>query len=334
MIEDVERGSPGYSMILVYDISRWGRFQDADESAYYEYRCRRASIAVHYCAEAFANDGSLLAALLKTIKRTMAAEYSSELSTKVFAGQSRLTELGFRQGGTAGYGFRRLLVDHDGKPKFVLQRGERKSIATDRVILIPEPREEIAIVSEVFRQYVADRRGTQKIASMLNKRGIPCEGGRPWTRYIVRRMVTNPKYTGANVTNRLSAKLQGRRVNNPPPGQRLPARYREDRQFRNAGGRRSLRDGLLVRPLRRSLRRRTRRAHHPRRRQNAPVPHQSSQGRQYQAGANRSVGKPGTKKQPGPLYGISGDLWSALAVAVTQHDRMSVSGLNRKVVGN
>lgn len=25
----------------------------------------------------------------------------------------------------------------------------------------------------------------------------------------------------------------------------------------------------------------------------------------------------GTKKQPGPLYGISGDLWSALAVAVT-----------------
>jgi hypothetical protein len=34
-------------------------------------------------------------------------------------------------------------------------------------------------------------------------------------------------------------------------------------------------------------------------------------------------GKPGTKKNPGPLYGISGDLWSALAVAVTQHDRMS-----------
>jgi DNA invertase Pin-like site-specific DNA recombinase len=216
MIEDVERGSPGYSTILVYDISRWGRFQDADESAYYEYHCRRANIAVHYCAEAFANDGSLLATLLKTIKRTMAAEYSSELSTKVFAGQSRLTELGFRQGGTAGYGFRRLLVDQDGKPKFVLQRGERKSIATDRVILIPGPREETEIVTEVFRQYVADRRGTQEIARMLNKRGIPCEGGRPWTRYIVRRMVTNPKYIGANVTNRLSAKLRGRRVNNPP----------------------------------------------------------------------------------------------------------------------
>jgi len=216
MIEDVEHGAPGYSVILVYDISRWGRFQDADESAYYEYRCRRANIAVHYCVEAFANDGSLSAALLKTIKRAMAAEYSRELSGKVFAGQSRLTELGFRQGGTAGYGFRRLLVDQNGKPKFVLQRGERKSIATDRVILVPGPREEIEVVNEVFRLYVAERLGTQEIARMLNKRGIPCEGGQPWTRYIVRRMVTNPKYIGANVTNRLSAKLRGRRVKNAP----------------------------------------------------------------------------------------------------------------------
>ena len=51
---------------------------------------------------------------------------------------------------------------------------------------------------------------------MLNGRGVACEAGRPWTRYIIRRMVTNPKYIGANVSNRQSAKLLGRRVNNPP----------------------------------------------------------------------------------------------------------------------
>src|SRR5471030_1964220 len=37
MIADVENKRTNFSCILVYDVSRWGRFQDADESAYYEY---------------------------------------------------------------------------------------------------------------------------------------------------------------------------------------------------------------------------------------------------------------------------------------------------------
>ena len=41
-------------------MSRWGRFQDADESAYYEYICRRANVGVQYCAEQFENDGSAI----------------------------------------------------------------------------------------------------------------------------------------------------------------------------------------------------------------------------------------------------------------------------------
>jgi len=50
LIREVESGQADFSAILVYDVSRWGRFQDADESAYYEYICRRAGISVHYCA--------------------------------------------------------------------------------------------------------------------------------------------------------------------------------------------------------------------------------------------------------------------------------------------
>jgi len=63
-------------MILVYDVSRWGRFQDADESAYYEYRCRRAGIQVVYCAEQFENDGSPVSTIVKGVKRAMAGEYT------------------------------------------------------------------------------------------------------------------------------------------------------------------------------------------------------------------------------------------------------------------
>ena len=35
LIADVESGQADFQIILVYDVSRWGRFQDADESAYY-----------------------------------------------------------------------------------------------------------------------------------------------------------------------------------------------------------------------------------------------------------------------------------------------------------
>ncbi len=114
LIEDVQSGNTDFTLVLVYDVSRWGRFQDADESAYYEYICRRAGIAVEYCAEQFDNDGSPISTIVKGVKRAMAGEYSRELSTKVFAGQGRLIEKGYRQGGPAGFGLRRTLIDEHG----------------------------------------------------------------------------------------------------------------------------------------------------------------------------------------------------------------------------
>lgn len=147
LIKDVETGNADFEIILVYDVSRWGRFQDADESAYYEYICRRAGIQVAYCAEQFENDGSPVSTIVKGVKRAMAGEYSRELSAKVFAGQCRLIELGFRQGGPAGYGLRRVLIDQSGSVKGELARGEHKNLQTDRVILQPGPDAEVAIVN-------------------------------------------------------------------------------------------------------------------------------------------------------------------------------------------
>src|SRR5438067_4194912 len=110
LLHDVRRGQADFEVILVYDVSRWGRFQDTDESAYYEFICKEAGVRVLYCAEIFENDGSLLSNIVKNIKRAMASEYSRELSVKVFAAQSRLVSLGFRQGGPPGYALRRELI--------------------------------------------------------------------------------------------------------------------------------------------------------------------------------------------------------------------------------
>src|SRR5712671_5791466 len=178
MIDDVQSGRVEFSSILVYDISRWGRFQDADESAYYEYICRRVGIDVLYCAEQFENDGSIASTIVKTVKRAMAGEYSRELSTKVFAGQCRLIELGFRQGGTAGYGLRRRLVDQNGNPKTILAFGEQKSLQTDRVVLEPGPVEDVETVRRMFRMFVYEEKHQREIAAILNKEQIRTDLGR------------------------------------------------------------------------------------------------------------------------------------------------------------
>lgn len=47
LMAEVESGKPDFKAILVYDVSRWGRFQDADEGAYHEHVCSRAGIRVH-----------------------------------------------------------------------------------------------------------------------------------------------------------------------------------------------------------------------------------------------------------------------------------------------
>ncbi len=216
MIADVEAGGVDFSCILVYDVSRWGRFQDADESAYYEYLCRRAGILVHYCAEQFENDGSPVSTIVKGVKRAMAGEYSRELSSKVFQGACRLITMGYKQGGTAGYGLRRMLVDQAGQPKGVLAHGEQKSIQTDRVVLIPGPDDEQADIRWIYQQFVTEGRSEAEIAGILNARGTLTDFGRKWTRATVHQVLTNEKYIGNNVYHRTSFKLKRKHVHNPP----------------------------------------------------------------------------------------------------------------------
>ena len=215
MLEDAKRKESGFDTILVYDISRWGRFQNPDQSASIEYACQQADVEVHYCMEQFVNDGSPVSNIIKAVKRSMAAEYARELSNKVFAGQCRLIELGFRQGGMAGYGLRRMRLDQNGAPQGILDRGEYKSLQTDRVILVPGPDEEVETVRWMYRQFVDGGRLEGEIAGLLNEKGIATDLGRPWTHGTVHQVLTNEKYIGNNVYNRHSYKLKERHVDNP-----------------------------------------------------------------------------------------------------------------------
>ncbi len=215
LIEDVKNGRADFNFVLVYDVSRWGRFQDADESAYYEFLCKEAGIQVLYCAEMFENDGSLSSTVLKSIKRAMAGEYSRELSTKVFIGQSRISRLGFWRGGPPGYGLRRQLIDDRGNPKNILENGQRKSLQTDRIVLVHGPAIEVETVRRIFRSFVFERKGESEIARELNADNLLTTFGKRWEPETITRFLENERYLGHILYNRTSLKLGRTRVSNP-----------------------------------------------------------------------------------------------------------------------
>lgn len=68
----------------------------------------------------------------------------------------------------------------------------------------------------IYRCFVLQLKSEAEIAAMLNSEGIPNEFGRPWTRGTIHQILTNEKYVGNNVYNRVSFKLKQARVINPP----------------------------------------------------------------------------------------------------------------------
>jgi DNA invertase Pin-like site-specific DNA recombinase len=214
LLEDVRSGHADFGHILVFDVSRWGRFQDIDESAHYEFICKQSGIKVAYCAEEFDNDGSLISSIVKNIKRVMAAEFSRELSAKVHAGHVRLARLGFRTGGPSAYGLQRLAVDEESRPKGILTHGQHKYLKTYHVRVLPGTADERAIVKWIFQEYLQGKSQTD-IWRELNRRGIPNQSGRPWQKSVIGAVLRNEAYIGNLVYNRISKKLGSKEARNP-----------------------------------------------------------------------------------------------------------------------
>ncbi|SCB40265.1 Site-specific DNA recombinase [Bradyrhizobium shewense] len=214
LIEDVQSGQTDFGHLLVFDASRWGRFQDVDESAHYEFICRKAGVKVAYCAEQFDNDGSLLSSIIKNIKRVMAAEFSRELSGKVHAGAMRLASLGYKMGGPALFGLERQVVDDKCRLKGRLRPGEHKFLITDRVRLAPGAKEQVNVVKWIFDEYV---RGTSQSAIVreLNRRGVRTNTGGPWRQNVISSMLRREAYIGNALYNRVTRKLGTKRTHNP-----------------------------------------------------------------------------------------------------------------------
>lgn len=214
MIDDVEQGRNAYDIVLYLDESRWGRFVDSREAEYHRMRLERKNVVCQSCEKPLVMSNTIADRIMTLLRDESASDYCRQLSEKVWVGQCNLVSKGFRQGGVAGYGLRRMLLDESGNPKQELAMGQRKSLLTERVILVPGPESEREIVLWIYDQFLA---GTPEaeIAATLNLRGVSNHFGRTWSRGTIRGILTNEKYIGNNVFNRTSAKMKGKSRPNP-----------------------------------------------------------------------------------------------------------------------
>ena len=214
LLDDVESGRNAYTIVLYLDDSRWGRFVDSRDADYYRMRLERKGVLCQACDKPLTMTNTIADRIMTLLKDESASDYCRQLSQKVFIGQRNLVLKGYRQGGPAGFGLRRMLLDESGNPKQELGIGQRKSLQTERVVLVPGPKPELDKIDWMYDQFIAGMREGE-IADILNAEGCLTDFGRPWTKATVREVLTNEKYIGNNLFNRSSCKLKSKQRPNP-----------------------------------------------------------------------------------------------------------------------
>lgn len=200
MVSLAEQGNHGVRYLYIYDVSRFGRMP-GDVKTYWEVRFRRAGIEVIYPAESFSGDGSFGDRIHRLVSHEKAHEYSMRLRVDTIRGCKSHAALGHSCGGSAPYGFDRLLIGPDGKPIRIMKRGERKAIKTDRIVRTPGDPEKRAVVVWMFQSKDAGN-GVDGIAKELNRREVPSPYGGKWCKTTVREILQNPVYTGTHIYNK------------------------------------------------------------------------------------------------------------------------------------
>ncbi len=208
--------APQFDYVLFYDISRWGRFQDQDEGAYYAFMCKKHGKNLVNVFRGFPQEGQELTnSLIEAIDRYTAADYSKVLSGKVWHGSMKISKNGFSAGGTAPYGMARLLLDENKNPIGILKKGQHKLISNQRVIFTPANDDTTQTIKSIFNLFVDNWHNPNEIAEILNEKGILSANGGSWNASKILRILNNEIYTGTRIYNKTWGRLKQKKKRNP-----------------------------------------------------------------------------------------------------------------------
>lgn len=215
MMETWVKKRKDFDFVLCLDVSRWGRFQDIDLSATYSADCKKHGKQVIYTTLGMPRPDDPLYPVYVQFERFRAAQYSKELSAKVFHGCVKIAQQGYWAGGKAPYGFDRLLLDEARNRLHVLTRGQKKSIQNQRVTLTLGPEDQVVTVRRIFDDYIDAGHTMEQIADRLNAEGSRSAMGGAWNTVKIRRILTNIMYAGTLVYNKTTSKLKTPTRRNP-----------------------------------------------------------------------------------------------------------------------
>ncbi len=215
MMEEWVTKRTDFAYILCLDVSRWGRFQDIDLSAQFSAQCKKHRKQVIYTSIGKPREDDPLYPVYVQFERFRAAQYSRELSDKVWRGCVKIVEQGYWAGGSPPYATQRLLLDEKREPLQKLNPGQRKGIQNQRVTLVEGDPAQVATIQRIFHEFVDDGHSEYKIAEGLNHDGVLSPGGRRWGAGSVLSRIRNETYLGTLLYNKTSSKLKTPTVQNP-----------------------------------------------------------------------------------------------------------------------
>lgn len=216
MMEEWVRKRKDFDYVLCLDVSRWGRFQDIDLSAQFSAECRKHHKQIIYTSIGKPREDDPLYPVYVQFERFRAAQYSRELSDKVWRGCAKIVEQGYWAGGSPPYGTRRLLLDEKREPLHPLKKGQRKGIQNQRVTLVPGDPDQVSVIRRIFHEFVELNYSEYRIAEGLNDDGILSPSGRRWGAAGILARLRNETYIGTIVYNKTTQKLKTPRRDNPP----------------------------------------------------------------------------------------------------------------------
>ena len=195
--------------ILVYDASRFGRFQKMSEVWRLLGLCEERGIKLASVNRGLPRDEtSVMDSFILTLDFGMSGEFSKLHGEKVSYGSTKIAQQGYSAGGCAPYGYVRVLLDEQRQRKGILEPGQHKEISNQRVTFEPNTTGDAEIVKRIFHEFVELNRFPDDIADGLNEDTVPTAKNRQWNSSGIIKILTNETYMGTRVYNKTWGRLK------------------------------------------------------------------------------------------------------------------------------